>query len=464
MKWPLRLQILLPAACLLIAAVCINAITAAVWASYRADQQLNQRLQQVGQVLADTSFPRSRQVLTQLQQLTAAEYAIWDVPRKELQASTFVGESQLELQSVLEGSRDRKSGTTQLPIKIGGINYIASRIDPSRTQGREELWLMVPEQVVSSERWSAAWPALITGGVSLLLLIPIVSQVAQRLGQRIATLQRQVTAVADGNYSLLLYEDDVDDEIHRLIDAVNEMTRRLRELEKRIANTERTRLLGQFAGGVAHQLRNGIAGARLAVQLHARRCPQVVSDDSLQVALKQLTLTEQSLKGLLALGRRTPINRVICCPVELQSQVAELIAPLVEHHGVDLQQHTFGAPKPMKIDREAIISALLNLLMNGLDAAGRGGQVRFDLFFDENDEQIRWQIQDSGPGPAPEIAAHLFEPFQTSKPEGVGLGLAQALQVANDHAGSLDWYRDGGWTVFRFVLPYLETDAPSSST
>src|SRR5262249_54783132 len=63
------------------------------------------------------------------------------------------------------------------------------------------------------------------------------------------------------------------------------------------------------------------------------------------------------------------------------------------------------------------------------------------------------EVWDTGPGPAPEVAERLFEPFVTGKPEGVGLGLAVARQVAEAHGGAVTWARDGGRTCFRVELP-----------
>ena len=63
---------------------------------------------------------------------------------------------------------------------------------------------------------------------------------------------------------------------------------------------------------------------------------------------------------------------------------------------------------------------------------------------------------DSGPGPPPEVAAKLFEPFVTGKPEGIGLGLAVAQQAAEAHGGSIEWAHSNGQTVFRVRLPRLE--------
>ncbi|MDX1970027.1 MAG: ATP-binding protein [Planctomycetaceae bacterium] len=450
MRRPLRIQILLPTAGLLIAAVCINAAFAALWASYRAGQETTERLQQVAQVLAETSFPRSPAVLGKLRQLTGADFAVWSVPAQQVTASTYPDSEAAALQQELQRLvHQAQSGSAS--ITLSGRRYRASRIESAGTGGREWLWLLVPEGTLVADRWGAAVPALLVGLTSLAVLIPVVLQLAARLGRRIASVQRQVTAVAEGRYEPIVAPAHVDDEIHQLLEAVNELTARLRELQSRIVETERTRLLGQFAGGLAHQLRNAITGAKLAVQLHERRCAIAATDTSLKMALKQLALTEQQLKGLLSLGRQQPSTRTPCFPVEVSQSVLELVTMTAEHLGVALA-FTESPPIPqLLLDRESVLAAILNLLLNGLEAAGRGGSVSMQVL--EQSDRIVWTISDSGQGPNDATADRMFEPFVTTKPEGVGLGLALARQVANDHQGTLDWSRGNGRTTFRLTIP-----------
>jgi signal transduction histidine kinase len=66
---------------------------------------------------------------------------------------------------------------------------------------------------------------------------------------------------------------------------------------------------------------------------------------------------------------------------------------------------------------------------------------------------VRLRVLDSGPGPSDAVAAQLFEPFVTDKPEGTGLGLAVAKQIAESHGGSLRWFREDGVTCFEVELP-----------
>ena len=102
-------------------------------------------------------------------------------------------------------------------------------------------------------------------------------------------------------------------------------------------------------------------------------------------------------------------------------------------------------------DEGGLRAAILNLTMNALEAAGPGGEVSLGASAENGEVVI--EVSDTGPGPPPEVAETLLEAFVTSKPEGVGLGLALAHQVAVEHGGRLSWTRDGERTCFRLTLP-----------
>src|SRR5262249_10877916 len=95
-----------------------------------------------------------------------------------------------------------------------------------------------------------------------------------------------------------------------------------------------------------------------------------------------------------------------------------------------------------------------------IEAAGPGGRVTIRIISDS--PQVGVEVCDSGSGPPSQVADILFEPFVTSKPEGVGLGLALARQSAVDHGGTLAGKHEAGQTVFRLLLP--ATDAVVDET
>jgi two-component system sensor histidine kinase HydH len=102
--------------------------------------------------------------------------------------------------------------------------------------------------------------------------------------------------------------------------------------------------------------------------------------------------------------------------------------------------------------QQEVGQVLLNLVLNALDAAGDAGKV--DLRGEVSDENVVFQVSDSGPGIPPEVRAKLFTPFFTTKVDGVGLGLSISQKIAREHGGSLTFTTaPGEGTVFTLRLP-----------
>ena len=125
---------------------------------------------------------------------------------------------------------------------------------------------------------------------------------------------------------------------------------------------------------------------------------------------------------------------------------------LIQLFAIDLRWVPGAAPTAVEGDAGQLGHLFLNLVTNGIEAAGPGGWVEVRLREDSGDKAVV-EVIDSGPGPAPEVAERLFEAFVTGKKEGVWLGLAVARQVAQAHGGSLRWGREDGHTCFTVELP-----------
>jgi nitrogen-specific signal transduction histidine kinase len=110
-----------------------------------------------------------------------------------------------------------------------------------------------------------------------------------------------------------------------------------------------------------------------------------------------------------------------------------------------------ASPPPLTGRREALRAALVNLALNAIDAVGRDGRVRIETRL--ADGFLELAVEDDGPGPPAALADSLAEPFVTGKQEGIGLGLAVAKAVAEEHGGKLSWSRQPGRTRFVIALP-----------
>jgi signal transduction histidine kinase len=134
----------------------------------------------------------------------------------------------------------------------------------------------------------------------------------------------------------------------------------------------------------------------------------------------------------------------------LLEEAVALLQPRCRHAGMTLEC-TAAGPLLMAVDAGQWGQMTVNLLGNAIDAAGPGGHVEARLSSKRGKAVL--EVFDSGPGPGEEVAARLFEPFTTTKPEGIGLGLAVAKTVAEGHGGALTWERIDGRTCFRVEIP-----------
>ena len=290
-----------------------------------------------------------------------------------------------------------------------------------------------------------------------------------RLTRRVQEMERRTRVIAAGDFSPMPLPHR-NDELRDLARSINDMTQRLAQLQETVLRTERLRLLGQVSGGLAHQLRNGVTGANLAVQLHSRECPAKGSAaEPLAVALRQLTLVEMHLKRFLNLGKNLELRREPCRVDTLVEEAVALVGPKCRHAEIDLR-FTPPADKTgwnLWGDSGQLSHMILNLLTNALEAAGPGGWVEVRLRQERTSaangassqpggNRAILEVLDSGPGVAPHIAGKLFEPFVTGKQEGVGLGLAVARQMTEAHGGKISWARQADRTCFRIELPLQE--------
>jgi signal transduction histidine kinase len=167
--------------------------------------------------------------------------------------------------------------------------------------------------------------------------------------------------------------------------------------------------------------------------------------------MKQLELIEDHLRRLLSAGPQSSHKSRPGTVVDLLQSVEDLASPMGRHAGVRLEFESKTTPGIAVPDFDGIRSGLLNLVVNGIEAAGRGGNVAVSAGQDQG--AVLVTVADSGTGPSADVADRIFEPFVTTKPEGVGLGLAFVRRTVEALGGSIRWEREGGTTRFVMNVP-----------
>ncbi len=262
----------------------------------------------------------------------------------------------------------------------------------------------------------------------------------ERASERDRTLtprERELGAIIDAynqvTEQLKVSHEKLACEVNRLREELEDKNRELRRRERLVA-------LGELAAGVAHEIRNPLGGIRLFASLLARDLTD--QPDSLRVVnkiIQGVTSLESIVTGILDFARPPEPQPGRVELGELVNEVIELAAERIERTQVRVIAAEDLAGVMLVTDGRLLQRALLNLVLNAVEAVGRGdgrGEVRIALA-EIGERDLVVSIRDNGPGIAPELLDRIFNPFFTTKDTGTGLGLAIVHQIVELLGGSV---------------------------
>jgi signal transduction histidine kinase len=459
MRWSVRYQLLVPILTLLLGVVGGSTLVAVGSARRAAERQIEEQMRSIAQSLSEGNYPLTPNVLEQIKSLSGAEYVVVPPEGPGLTTLAAADNSAVAAIAIVDSPQELRLGP---PWRLGDEDYLVTgvRLRSPVGQPASTLYILYPESRWRDAVWQAMRPSLWLGGLGGAVAVGLALWIAHRLSRRINRLQEQTQQIAAGDFRPLPLPGG-NDELRDLARSVNEMAQQLAQLQEAVKRNERLRLLGQVSGGLVHQLRNGVTGARLAVQLHAADCVNGADREALEVALRQLRLVEERLQRFLQMGRAAPVERRPCSLKESIQEAIDLLQPQCRHQRIDLCWQPPAESVMIEGDPNQLGHLFVNVISNAMEAAGPGGAVEVRLRRDEAQAMV--EIVDSGPGPPPELADRLFDQFITSKPGGVGIGLAVARQVTESHGGRIDWRREAGRTWFSISFPLADSTARSET-
>ena len=258
---------------------------------------------------------------------------------------------------------------------------------------------------------------------------------------------------------------------------VQRLTDELEAKNKELARRNRLADLGQMASHVAHEVRNGIVPLKLYLGLLGRQTAgQPTTAGLVDKIAGGFASLESTVNDLLNFTHDREPQRQTQDASRLLAEVLEEIGPHLRAHDIEVETEvesgTVGCFDPTMVRR-----ALINLVLNAVDAMAEGGKLRITVDRHEGcDGQasqgqaerarstsvLRWQVADSGPGIAPEVLEHLFDPFVTTKASGTGLGLSIVERIAESHGGyvTAENVAEGG-AQFALFLPDARLGSPT---
>jgi two-component system sensor kinase FixL len=244
---------------------------------------------------------------------------------------------------------------------------------------------------------------------------------------------------------------------------------RLKELQSEVTHMSRFMALGEMASTLAHEINqpltaisNYLKGCqRLLEQIEIEQAP--VLRDAVGKAADQALRAGHIIRRLREFVARGESERRIESLPKLVEDASTLALIGARESGIDVSFRLDPAADLVLADRIQIQQVLVNLIRNAIEVMAESPNRReLEIATAANaDETVEVSVADSGSGLAPEVAAHLFQPFVTTKRHGMGLGLSICRTIVEAHGGRI-WVdsRPGGGTIFRFTLRAAKLEEP----
>ena len=240
-----------------------------------------------------------------------------------------------------------------------------------------------------------------------------------------------------------------------LLGIVNRKQRRLVAATEQLAHSEKIATLGRVAAQVAHEVRNPLAGLLLYSEHLKGKLDSKVSPADMQLVdkiietINHLTATTEQI---LNYARPVTLALKTVDLNDVARDVIQLLGTEISAHNIETVLEFDSSPVSGMLDEASIRAATLNLVLNAVQAMSTGG--RLTISTKRDGKKICMTIKDTGAGMSPERIKQIYEPFNTTKSRGLGLGMPYAQKIIQQHGGRIEVEsRQGKGTQVKIQLP-----------
>ncbi len=295
------------------------------------------------------------------------------------------------------------------------------------------------------------WAVFLFGALIFVLAGAFVSA---RFVKPLRALSQGVRSVASGDFSQRVPETG-DKETVELASRFNAMAGELekaRAREAELRRKERLSTLGEAAMVIAHEVRNPLGIIKTSSDLVRSRAKLGPKEEQLlDYVTEEVHRIDNLLTEVLDFAHPKEPRRSVFVLRELVDRIQGFLAPEITRKGLTLTIEDKTGEAKVSADRDQIYEAVLNLVLNAMDAIPRGGRVAVRLAAAAHTVSI--DVADNGPGVKAALRSRIFNPFFTTKAKGTGLGLAKVATVVDAHEGTVECLEEpGGGACFRMTL------------
>jgi ammonium transporter, Amt family len=247
----------------------------------------------------------------------------------------------------------------------------------------------------------------------------------------------------------------------QLEDRVKRATADLEETQRQLFQSEKLAALGKLSAGIAHEIRNPLTSIKILIHsLVDETTTKESRDKDLSVIESEIGRVNKIIKQFLDFARPRPPSLELTEPCRVIDETLALVKYEMESQGISVERK-YAADLPwVPMDREQMKQVFLNLLLNAIQAMDQGGRVTIAASVRNHDSGgpggsfAEIAFQDSGPGISEDMPGRIFEPFFSTKEEGIGLGLPIAQRIVEEHGGKIRLEsKRGKGTTFFITIP-----------
>jgi len=268
------------------------------------------------------------------------------------------------------------------------------------------------------------------------------SHLTKTLAERIGAAMRQIEL----EQSLNGYYEQLEKEVEA-------RTKDLEQVQEKLIRSERLAAVGELASGVGHELRNPLNVIRNCAYLLNMALSEKADAESvntLKVLDKQIDAANKIVTDLLDFTRIRPPQQI---RADLKTMLNECVSYIAVPENIRINMNLNGNARPVRTDPEQMGRVFTNIISNAVQAMnGKGGELKIEAGLD--DENISLFFKDNGCGIPPENLEKIYEPLFTTKPKGIGLGLAISKRLVEQNGGKIEVASQvGRGTTFTVKLP-----------
>jgi signal transduction histidine kinase len=249
------------------------------------------------------------------------------------------------------------------------------------------------------------------------------------------------------------------------LELLREISNRLREFNRQyiqeVLQTERLAIVGRFARSIVHDLKNPLNVISITAEMAGmeKSTPELRRLAKMRIT-KQVDRISELVNEILEFtqgSHKTFVHAPVDYPTFVEQLIDE-IRPEIDLKSVTIEMENQPPPVRILLNPKRLRRVFYNLMHNSTDAMPGGGKIRLRFALAENGKEVVTEIEDGGPGIAPEVSDRIFDAFVTfGKEHGTGLGLSICKKIVEDHHGRISARNEPGHgAVFSFALPIYQ--------